>query len=611
MPIRTLVALALLLAAAANAETPLVAADFLRSGSATPPRPDAPWEPVALPDLWRESRPGAGGIGWYRFALPAPPPGAGRLAVLASGVSSNAELFVGSRSLGASGSMEEPVAQNWNRPLLYEFTHAELTAADGMVFARLRAHAHSYDRMPPLVFGRADELRPLHERRFFRQITLSRAATVVVAALIALMSALWLGRPHDSVYGLFALAAAGWGMASLNYHVRDVPVDFWTWQRLVHGGLQVLMVVSAFLAHRLVELERPRVERALAIYLAAVLLAFALVPPAAFDALVNTLHFASMGAALYGAITLVRESTRLRAGELRVFGLATLAFLAMGAHDLAIQLGWLAIDRPRTIQYGGPLILAAFAGTLAARLVADKARAEALNVALESRVRAKQAELERAFTRTRELERERVLAGERERIMREMHDGVGGALVSALSLVERGRAEPPEVAAALRDALEEMRFLLHSLDPLASNLETVLALLRARVEPRLAAQQLRLDWQVTDLPPKLALSPEAALHVIRIVGEAFTNVLKHADARVVCVRGFACANEDGRDGAAVEIEDDGGGAPEAPAGLGVTNMERRAAALGGSLALTHGERGVRVRLWLPLEPGSAARVPRG
>lgn len=59
---------------------------------------------------------------------------------------------------------------------------------------------------------------------------------------------------------------------------------------------------------------------------------------------------------------------------------------------------------------------------------------ETINSVLEQRVAQKSAELEGFYRRLGELERERALEGERRRLMRDVHDGIGGQLVQAMAL---------------------------------------------------------------------------------------------------------------------------------------------------------------------------------
>jgi signal transduction histidine kinase len=201
--------------------------------------------------------------------------------------------------------------------------------------------------------------------------------------------------------------------------------------------------------------------------------------------------------------------------------------------------------------------------------------------------------------RSRTDERERAVAAERERIMRELHDGLGGMLVAALAMVEDGAGSPGQVAELLRDALDEMRLVVDSLDPEIADLASLLATLRTRLEPRLAGQGLVFEWRVEEVATP-ALPPGGLWHVLRILQEAVTNVRKHAGAKVITVANGERAAPDGRPGVWVAIRDDGRGLPaDAPVGRGFANMRYRAAELGGAVELACGPSGTVVELWLP------------
>lgn len=82
----------------------------------------------------------------------------------------------------------------------------------------------------------------------------------------------------------------------------------------------------------------------------------------------------------------------------------------------------------------------------------------------------------------RSSEKDQLLTKERERITREMHDGLGSQLVSTLSMVERGLGSQAHVAESLRRALDDMRIMIDSLDPNTTDFATSLGKLRARLE---------------------------------------------------------------------------------------------------------------------------------
>jgi signal transduction histidine kinase len=96
------------------------------------------------------------------------------------------------------------------------------------------------------------------------------------------------------------------------------------------------------------------------------------------------------------------------------------------------------------------VVLLTMGWALLARLVDSHVETLVLNRELEDRVEEKHRELERNYARLAALERDRAVAEERARLMRDVHDGVGGQLVSTLALVEAG--DPPATRSRSRSA---------------------------------------------------------------------------------------------------------------------------------------------------------------
>jgi signal transduction histidine kinase len=196
-----------------------------------------------------------------------------------------------------------------------------------------------------------------------------------------------------------------------------------------------------------------------------------------------------------------------------------------------------------------------------------------------------------------------VVLEERRRIARDMHDGVGSHLVSVSAMLKSGRVmRQADMAGLVDGALHELRGVLDVLSAEPANhddddpVSTLLGSLRWRIAPVLASQGIELEWQADSLPADFLPSDAARLHLLRLLQEAFTNIVKHAHARTVCFRSQA-------DGAAIRIEvsDDGCGMPvdpPAPAkpGLGLRGMRQRAALVGASFAIVDAAPGTRISL---------------
>ncbi len=193
---------------------------------------------------------------------------------------------------------------------------------------------------------------------------------------------------------------------------------------------------------------------------------------------------------------------------------------------------------------------------------------------------------------------------ERRRIRRDLHDGLGPALASLTLQIDATHDElEVDVAAAaamlvdlkadVQAAITDIRRLVYGLRPPALDELGLIGALRTQLAyysgPVL---RVTLDAAV-DLPP-LPAAVEVAIY--RIVLEALTNVVRHAEAQTCQIRLAV------RDRLELEIRDDGRGLPEHyQPGVGMHAIHERAAELGGSCVVESGPgMGTRVRASLPV-----------
>ncbi|NJC13381.1 signal transduction histidine kinase [Micromonospora profundi] len=232
----------------------------------------------------------------------------------------------------------------------------------------------------------------------------------------------------------------------------------------------------------------------------------------------------------------------------------------------------------------------------------------------EHELRAQADELRRSQAESRE----RAVFGERVRIARELHDVVAhhvsvmGVQASACRRVfdrdrDKARAALAAIEQSARTAVDELRRMLGVLrapdgsaetpPPAAATIERV-----GELVERARAAGLTATTGVYGAPVTLPASVSQTAY--RVVQEAVTNTLKHADAGLLDVRIRYLARE-----VEVDVSDDGRGGGQLPAdGLGLIGMRERVAAQDG--VLEAGPRrggGWRVRARLPLP----AAVPRG
>ena len=265
--------------------------------------------------------------------------------------------------------------------------------------------------------------------------------------------------------------------------------------------------------------------------------------------------------------------------------------VAAAGHDyfLLVNAPWLVRvapqwtgDRIFVLQFAANAVLLVMGSILASRFINALHDLESLNQTLDRRVAEREAVIEQNYQRLVDLEGQRQGAEERQRIMQDMHDGLGAQLFSSLSRVERADMSQQEMSDALRGCIAEMRLAIDSLSTSEDDFATTFSDFRYRWEPQLKALGIESRWQVDigqDVPQ---LAPHTGLQVLRILQEALTNVLKHSRASRVEVR-LTWADELLR----VEVEDNGVGMQGMlrPHSRGVHNMRTRAGRLSGMLTL--------------------------
>jgi len=196
-----------------------------------------------------------------------------------------------------------------------------------------------------------------------------------------------------------------------------------------------------------------------------------------------------------------------------------------------------------------------------------------------------------------------VLARERERTARELHDGLGHRLTAiGLAIDYAEHVDDPEAAQGelrrarhlVTESLDAMRRTVRAMHPVELGSIRDTGALRA-VADAFRGTGVDLRVRIDDVP----LRHDSALFLLRFVQEGLTNVVRHSDAGAVDLS----VTEDG--GRIEAVIDDQGGRrpPDADEGFGLRSLRSRATSLGGRLEAAPTPSGFRLAVTLPAPTG--------
>lgn len=557
---------------------------------------------VDLSRRWDIDFPGRNGSATYRIALP-PSTTSEPMALLFSRVGNQVLVQVNGATVQRLGTLGEPrfnaakTAYMVTVPaaLLHSDRSNELTIE--VTIQRQRWGGLSLIRYGPQVA--VEPLYAEHRRwRHFSAIIFAVSLTVMGG----LAAGLW-WRQRDELYGCFSVAAFLGVVRNLDQVWPDLPVPWPLWGAIAavcyachlalicRFALLALGAAPAWVGRAIYAAMGVSSLLAVASFAFAVplfwTLGLAVLVPVGLGALAIIVRAALRGRGRFGWVLVVAASIAVGAG------IYDLGFIR-ASHSTGLRFS----VTPHAI-FVFVLIMAGLVAERYSRSVADY---RALNANLSQRVAEREQQLHQAFGALQAQQQEQAVLTERQRIMREIHDGVGSQLVGLLSMVSQRGTDPAVLEEHVKQALDEMRMAVDSLQPVHGDLIAVLATLRYRLQPRLQAAGVQVRWDVSQLPPLPQLSPQSVLQVQRILLEAFTNVLKHARASEVAVQ--ARWEDDDTPAVVLSLTDNGVGLPEAPAvgGHGVANMQSRAVAIGAVLRVeAAGGGGTRVVLHWPIK----------
>ncbi len=560
--------------------------------------PGAPWQPVQLPRSSRSSCQMLRIVSEQRSAV------WGDGAIVISSLLRDARVYVNGEMLrefsGDHGSASA------NRVELVRVPGRLLLSNRSEILIHLRSGDGEASRIGTILFGPAALLVPMAERSWWIGARGAQAALAVAFAIALFLVPIAVRRRDESTHVWFLLTLAGTALYICNFAMAWKPLSLIGWGMLIHAALALALWSLLKFSNRSLGHGASAGEQRIGVSIAAALVALVI---AHIAGLPDWLSFALEGI-FRVVMLLVLLHLVVAWWQQRRHAMVPAPAWFAGAVALVATLG--LIDSLHvfeligdafssyTMHWGMLYLLILLFAALAFRIlhaltIAERARGD-LAVALSERSR----ELEAEFALRREAEQARTLAEERHRIMRDMHDGVGGQLVALIGQAQSAVLDSNALEQQLRSTLDDLRLMIDSLDEACADLSVALGMFRRRLEPALAHLPIRVEWHTAHLPDLPPVAPTVVLNVMRIVQEAITNALKHAQSPSLLI-----GAEWQADRLRISVRDQGVGiVDDTGVGRGMASMRERARLIGAVLEIQSNRRGTTVSL----ELGIAASV---
>ncbi len=550
---------------------------------------------VTLPYHWdREQRYSAGeAIFDVPFSLPSQP--TQPYGIYFQRIGSTAEISLNGTILTRLGDVRRPNTDDFAKGPQYVSVPPRLLGRDNVLRVHLRADGGRRGGLSALAVGPEDEVRERYVDNYRWRVSASVVVTIFSLLVGAVALALWatqtdpgtlyFGR-RDSIYLAAGLAEICWALRVGDVAIEQPPLPWPLWGVVVTAAFGGWFCGIALFCHHVAGWHRhrsmPWVSTALwALFGSSILastLSLLLNKPIYLTAWLGSANVLFI---IYAVVYLVGAIRRPEPARLLVAA-AGMLNVAMGVRDwITIRLSGSLADstwiRYSSILFG--LVLGYIAIT---RFRAASGQAHDLMANLASRVSEKEAALQQSYARVEQLAREQERTSERARILRDMHDGVGAHISSAIRQLQSGKASNAQVLQTLRDSLDQLKLQIDSMNLPPGDITALLANLRYRLEPRFAASDIELQWDVDLIAPVQRLDAHAMRQLQFMVFEALSNVLQHAQASVLRIEASVLGES-----VQLRIIDNGRGFDtQLPLRKGLLSMRERAAAIGAEVTLS-------------------------
>ncbi|MEN3366416.1 MAG: hypothetical protein V7606_3690 [Burkholderiales bacterium] len=558
---------------------------------------------VKLPFNWNTALGGASGKAHFVIKFPAAPNGP-QQALFIRRIGNSFELAVNGELLEKAGIHGDLHTDSSTRPRLIVIP-PHLLRADNIVSITIGAVSGRSAGLGLVYAGPVDEMRGVYEQAYRWRNSAYLVIFVVSVILGGLVFLLWL-RQREDLYLYYASSELLWAVHLIDMQFEAAPLP-WPWWGIL--SFSCYAIAPGFICKfslTLIGKHNGWMKHLtdFQLWLSAPVIALALLthrPGLVSIWLGLTIVLCSVVATMA-----IWRGLRRSSIEQRILAAAVAITCVAAIRDMYVF---------RILPgYGGfPVLVFAWAafGLCMAWIIAERLHASTQSVSrmnrnLSRRLAQREEELGVMFESQASLDRRHAVMEERQRIMRDMHDGIGSQLVSAVHLVKDPTVSRSVLVEQLQDALDNLKLTVDAMQDTDGDIAMLLGALRYRLSPRFEAIGVALSWEVMPLPVVQDWTIQKSRHLQLILFEAISNLIAHAKATRAHLSAEHKNGENGEE-IVISLKDNGIGFTEVTSGAsgqGLGNIRARAASLGATIQIHSSSEGTRLNLTIPVRPVS-------
>jgi len=541
------------------------------------------WHMCTLPHNWDEKKSDYAGDAWYRFHITHPTETSAPLALWLV-ASMNASISVNGIHLDSGGSMTEPVARHWNQYLLFTIPKTMLHLDNNNVIIQVHGYANNSSGLLKLYIGPASQLKEKHQTLMFRSNLLTYG-TLIVTLLIGLLAGVAALVGHSRTACYFAFGCLISTLYVLDTMVVNIPVSRDLWERAVHISIVCSEMFFILFAFRILNFDKRWLAPGIFMYGMIGMVMIALVSESTLIPAASIWEGLSLIMLLIANLNCYWRWLKGEGYIALLVALSLFATLVTFSHDWIPWVLGMGVEPPFTFYLGPTGFIIMMAALLISKFISDYNQKMNLSLSLSEKVQFQDVLIKREQKLMEQLWKDQAVRDEQDRIIRELHDGVGGMLSNALAIVEPGS----RIRNRLQTAINELRLIMGAIDE-GADIASLLGTLRPKLNEEVEAAAGTLAWRIEDIPSKIPDNAKSGMHLVRIVQECVHNALLHGKARRITLH---------MDQNNFQVTDNGSGfdIQQATSGRGLKNLRWRAKQLGANIEITSGASGTSIHIF--------------